>query len=274
MSRRFLKIAFVLIIGIIISLTLNIDSVKETAKSVRDSINPYFPIGPLVAVKNPNEIPFPHKNDAVIFIHDIAPEYEPYIKQITDIINEYGFQKYTYLFLITFHHGKYNIENYPKFVSFLKKLRSEGYHIEFHAYLHEGAEFDCDYETAVSKIEISEGILQRCGFVHINLFFPPHGKVSRSAIRAFLQKNISVITKRILLVPKKNEIKAYSIDNQEFCWYITEKNLGYKIQKAEKNYETAEKERELFCLSVHPKAVNTKAGLQFLKTMLAFFNAK
>jgi len=271
-SEKFVKVAFALIVAILLALSLDIAPIRETAKNIRDTINPYFPLGPLFTIKDPGLIPFPSKNGAVIFIHDVAPEYETYIEQITSVIDRYNFQKYTYLFVITFHHGRYNIENYPGFVSFLKRLQKEGYHIEFHAYLHNGAEFQCPYETAIEKMEISWGIFERCGLGRFDLFFPPHGKISKGAIKAFLQSGISVITKRVLLVPENSTVKAFSIDNQEYSWYINSKELPRKIAKAKRNYELAQKEKELFCLSLHPKAVNNSAGIEFLKAMLIFLN--
>ncbi len=264
------KIAVFAVLAALAIAVPNIRLLKEQAKCIRDSINPYFPVGPLTVARNVSEIPFESKNGAVLFIHDVSPEYLRYLYGITDAVNKHNFQKYTYLFLITYHHGKYNMENYPKYVSFLKKLQKEGYHIEFHAYLHNGAEFDCNYKTAVKKWEISEGIMRRCGFNSINLFFPPHGKVSKGALRAFLERGVSVITRRTLFVLEHSETKAFAIDNQEFTWYINSKELKYKLSRAKSNYKMALKENELFCLSVHPKAINDPAGMEFLNEMLGY----
>ncbi|GEM_PF-4155703 len=249
-------------------------SIKEKVKGRAELFKYTFPHCPFVISPVTNNAPIANNNDAVLFIHDISPIYFNYLKEIDKTVRANHFEKFTYLFLITYHHGKYNLANYPKFVNYLKQMEKAGYHMEYHAYKHNGAEFCCTGKEAEYKLDASLAILKKCGFRNVNLFFPPHGIITKSAINVFLNHHIAVITKRILFVPTPKGLKAYPTDNQEYTWYIKEKQLPGKLKRAKLNYSMALKNGELFCLSVHPGAVNTTAGMKFLKEMLQFINNK
>ncbi len=249
-------------------------SIKEKVKGTEELFKYTFPHCPFVVSTVTENTPLISKNRVVLFIHDISPLYFNYLKEIDKIVRANHFEKFTYLFLITYHHGKYNLANYPKFVNYLKQMEKAGYHIEYHAYKHNGAEFNCAEKEAEYKLDASLAILKKCGFQNINLFFPPHGILTKNAINVFLNHHIAVITKHVLFVPTQKVLKTYPIDNQEYTWYIREKQLPGKLRRAKLNYSIAVKNGELFCLSVHPGAVNNASGIKFLKEMLQFINNK
>ncbi|WP_456472396.1 DUF2334 domain-containing protein [Methanocaldococcus sp.] len=216
-------------------------------------------------LKNSTEKPIIRK--PMIFIHDVSPIYLNDLKDIIKIINKYGYQNRTYLFVIVNHANKYNIEKYPKFVKYLHYLEKEGYHIEYHGYNHIGYEFNCSKTVAEEKLNKSFKILENCGFdiKKIKYFIPPRYKISKAAEEVFLNRNITIILDKYMLKKENNSIKKIVINNKEYTWYLP-KNCVKSVELLAKIDYISSKHQ--FCLSIHPKAVNYGGGLEFLNYFL------
>ncbi|MBP1912012.1 DUF2334 domain-containing protein [Thermococcus stetteri] len=201
----------------------------------------------------------------VILIHDVSPVYLKDLKEITEIISEYGMENSTYLFVIPNHADNHPIEDYPDFVKFLKESRANGYHIELHGYTHEYREFDCDAETARKKLELGLESLKALNFSP-SYFIPPNYAISEDALKVVLSHNLSVITKDSLYTPQG---RPHKIMNREYTWYLSDSSIALKLalEKAKHDYKKC---RGTFYLSIHPKAVNHGVGLKFLREFLQF----
>lgn len=208
--------------------------------------------------------------EPILFIHDVSPKYFSALKQIISITNQYHFQNRTYLFLIVYHHGIYNMKDYPKYLFYLKKLQKEGYHIEYHAYYHNGAEFLCSGKVAEEKLQKSLAILKECGFntSKIKYFIPPEGKLTPASENVFLRNGFTVIVPGFIIYRKNGKTYRKRISYREYTWYLKMKNLRRTEIKAAMDYYDIPHHQ--YCLSVHPVAVNTPAGLKFLRFALKF----
>lgn len=218
-----------------------------------------------------SHVPYKYtKAKPILFIHDVSPKYFSALKEIISVTNAHHFQHRTYLFLIVNHHNIYNMKNYPKYVAYLKMLQKEGYHIEYHALLHNGAEFLCPGKVAKEKLEKSFRILKACGFdtAKIRYFIPPEGKLSHSAEEVFLKKGFKVILPGFILYKRNGKVLRKRISYREYTWYLKEKDLKKVELKALIDYYDVPHHQ--YCLSVHPVAVNTKAGMAFLNFALRF----
>ena len=203
----------------------------------------------------------------IILIHDVSPVYFNELKDIEKIINKNHYQNRTYLFIIVNHANEHNIKNYPEFVKYLHHLEDEGYHIEYHAYNHEGKEFDCNKSTAEEKVNKSFEILKDCGFntTNIKYFIPPRYGLSKDAKEVFMNKNISIFAENQLFKKENGNIKCITITNKEYTWYLP-KNMTKEAEVlALSDYKTSQHQ---FYLSIHPKAVNYGGGLEFLDYFL------
>ncbi|ACV24526.1 DUF2334 domain-containing protein [Methanocaldococcus fervens] len=210
------------------------------------------------------------KQKPIILIHDVSPVYFEELKKITKVIDKYHYQNMTYLFLIVNHANEHNLKNYPEFVDYLHKLEREGYHIEFHAYNHVGNEFDCNKTTAKEKLNKSFEILEECGFKtkDIDYFIPPRYKISEDAKKVFLQKNITIIFKNKMITNKNGSVSDIEITNKEYTWYLQKSLVSSAKKSVIIDYNLSIKEKKLFFLSIHPKAVNYGGGLEFLDEFL------
>ncbi|WP_457742564.1 DUF2334 domain-containing protein [Thermococcus sp.] len=198
-----------------------------------------------------------------ILLHDVSPAYMPQLKAITAVIDEYGLQNRTYLFVIPDHGGKMPMWKYRAFMEFLVRLRNEGYHIELHGYTHIGDEFDCNASTAGKKLELG---LKALSYLNVTpeYFIAPRYALSTAALEVLLRHNITVIGKDFIYFPNGTVEPIY---NHEYTWYLPSFILFYQLASAESVYENI---NGTFFLSVHPRAVNNRAGMEFLREFLEF----
>jgi len=198
-----------------------------------------------------------------ILLHDVSPAYLPQLQQITAVIDEYGLQNETYLFVIPDHGGKMPIWKYGAFMEFLEELEREGYHIELHGYTHVGDEFDCDATVAERKLELG---LKALSYLNVTpkYFIAPRYALSRAALEVLLRHNLTVIGRDFLYFPNGT---VEPICNREYTWYIPSFLLPYQLASAESVYLNL---NGTFFLSIHPRAVNNKAGMEFLREFLKF----
>ena len=199
-----------------------------------------------------------------ILIHDVSPGYLPQLRQITGIIDAYNLQNETYLFVIPNHGGKEPMERYPEFVAFLRNLSAEGYHIELHGYDHIGDEFDCNAEVAEEKLETGLEAFRILNLSGPDYFIAPRYALSEEALYVLLKDNITVIGEDFVYYPNGT---VEPILNREYTWYLPSPLLDYQLESAEEVYQNS---GGTFFLSIHPKAVNNCAGIEFLRRFLAF----
>ncbi|WP_297063060.1 DUF2334 domain-containing protein [Thermococcus sp.] len=198
-----------------------------------------------------------------ILVHDVSPAYLPQLGNITAVINEYGLQNRTYLFVIPDHGGMMPMWKYSTFMDFLRELKREGYHIELHGYTHIGDEFNCNASVAEKKLELG---LRALSYLNLTpkYFIAPRYSLSRPALDVLLEHNITVIGENFIYFPNGT---AKPIYNREYTWYISTLLLPYELTSAESSYENT---NGTFFLSIHPEAVNNKAGMEFLRKFLGF----
>jgi predicted deacetylase len=198
-----------------------------------------------------------------ILIHDVSPGYLPQLEEITALIDEYGFQNETYLFVIPNHGGEMPMWRYKAFMNFLKGLESEGYHIELHGYTHVGDEFNCNASTANRKLELG---LKALSYLNVTpkYFIAPRYSLSKDALSVILAHNITVIGEDFIYLPNGTVEPIY---NREYTWYLPRLLLPYELSSAESVYLNI---NGTFFLSLHPKAVNSGAGMDFLKAFLEY----
>jgi len=234
---------------------------KEVIKVGIATGNHYPPSTPqnhsMVGGKNSTERPL------IILIHDVSPIYFNYLKEITSVISSYGLQNDTYLLIIPDHAGKYDLRKYPQFVKYLHSLEMEGYHIGLHGYTHIGREFDCNESTAEEKLERALEIMKAVNLTP-TVFLPPRYALSKEAQDVILAHNLTIITKDSIIFPNGTEEQ---ITNREYTWYISELKLPFELRRAKKDYLSS---KDPFYLSIHPRAVNNKAGMKFLREFLGF----
>ncbi|AEH07116.1 DUF2334 domain-containing protein [Methanothermococcus okinawensis] len=246
---------FLIVILITLSAILPIWTVNPNFKKTTSSYDPLANIS-----SNTHQKP-------IILIHDVSPVYFNELKDIEKIIDKNHYQNRTYLFVIVNHANEYNLKNYPKFTKYLHHLDNEGYHIEYHAYNHIGAEYKCNKTVASEKLNDSFKILKDCGFntKKIKYFIPPRYKLSTDAENVFLNKNITIIMEYYILKKENNGIKRVIITNKEYTWYMPNIVVKPMILLAMLDYNLS---KHQFCLSIHPKAVNYGNGLIFLDKFL------
>ncbi|AHL21714.1 DUF2334 domain-containing protein [Thermococcus nautili] len=198
-----------------------------------------------------------------ILVHDVSPGYLPQLRQITAVIDEYGLQNETYLFVIPDHGGEMPIWKYREFMEFLEELRRKGYHIELHGYTHIGDEFSCNVSTAERKLELG---LKALSYLNVTpkYFIAPRYSLSRDALSVLLWHNVTVIGEDFIYFPNGTVEPIY---NREYTWYMPSFLLPYELTSAESAYANI---NGTFFLSLHPEAVNNKAGMKFLKEFLRF----
>ncbi|WP_423793167.1 DUF2334 domain-containing protein [Methanocaldococcus indicus] len=205
----------------------------------------------------------------VILVHDVSPKYYQDLKDIVKIIDNHNFQDRTYLFVIVNHANEYNLEKYSKFVKYLHELEKEGYHIEYHGYNHIGKEFNCNKETAEEKLKKSLKIFKDCGFnpKNIDYFIPPRYALSKEAENVFINDNFTIIVGNKIITKYNNTIIEIPITNKEYTWYLPKNMVDIKLKEAINDYN---KTKNLFCLSIHPRAVNYGGGLELLDKFLTY----
>ena len=198
-----------------------------------------------------------------IFIHDVSPGYLTQLEAITSLIDEYGLQNKTYLFVIPDHGGEMPMWKYRAFMDFLERLKREGYHIELHGYTHIGDEFNCNSTLARRKLELG---LRALALLNVTpkYFIAPRYSLSSGALRVILNHNITVIGRDFIYFPNGRVEPIY---NREYTWYIPSPLLPHELSSAESVYLNI---NGTFFLSVHPKAVNNDAGMEFLRKFLRF----
>jgi len=198
-----------------------------------------------------------------ILLHDVSPGYLPQLKEITSVIDEYGLQNETYLFVIPDHGGRMPMWRYGGFMAFLEELKREGYHIELHGYTHIGDEFDCSAGTAERKLELG---LRALSYLNVTpeYFIAPRYTLSRAALEVLLRHNITVIGEDFIYFPNWTVEPIY---NREYTWYMPSILLPYELLSAESVYANI---NGTFFLSIHPRAVNNEAGMEFLRKFLGF----
>ncbi|WP_456367860.1 DUF2334 domain-containing protein [Thermococcus sp.] len=203
----------------------------------------------------------------VILVHDVSPAYYPELRQLTDLIETYGLQNQTYLFVIPNHGGSGDMSHHPEFVAFLRSLAEKGYHVELHGYDHIGNEFDCDAEEAEIKVDLGLEELESLGFTP-KYFIPPRYSLSKSALKVLLSHNLTVIGRDFIYFPDGIQ---KPIVNREYTWYTPDPLVEYQLMSAEETYRSV---RGTFFLSLHPRAANTRSGLEFFREFFEFLQTR
>ncbi|WP_459201141.1 DUF2334 domain-containing protein [Methanococcus sp. CF] len=209
--------------------------------------------------------------EPIILIHDVSPVYLKDLMEIDGVISKYGYSKNTYLFLIVDHANDNPLEENHDFVKYIRYLQTKGYNVELHGYDHIGREFDCNYTTAVEKIEKSLEILNYYKIDGISCILPPRYGVSEDSKKAMFEKNFSVIIGACAFEINNSTVCGYNITNKEYTWYLEENNTSNQLDLAKEEY--LESECKYF-LSIHPRAVNYGGGIEFLDEFLKFTKEK
>ncbi|NJE01733.1 DUF2334 domain-containing protein [Thermococcus sp. JdF3] len=199
--------------------------------------------------------------DFAILIHDVSPGYFEQLREVTALIDEYSLQNATYLFVIPNHGGGMPLEDYPAFVAFLGRLEAEGYHIELHGYTHIGDEFNCGANLAAEKLELGLEALAPLN-ASPAYFIAPRYSLSEDALAVLLSRNITIIGEDFVYFPNGTIEPIY---NREYTWYLPSPLLDYQLASARASYAHT---RGTFLLSIHPGAVNSGDGMEFLKRFL------
>jgi predicted deacetylase len=199
----------------------------------------------------------------VILIHDVSPAYLPELRKITAIVDEYGLQNETYLFVVPNHGGEMPILEYGAFVEFLAGLERNGYHIELHGYSHMENEFDCNASVAERRLELGLKALSMLNATP-EYFIAPRYALSKAALKVLLKHNITVIGRDFIYFPNGTVEPIYNV---EYTWYLPPLLLRYQLTSAESAYSNI---KGTFFLSIHPRAVNKGAGIEFLREFLEF----
>ncbi|ASJ08781.1 polysaccharide deacetylase [Thermococcus siculi] len=200
----------------------------------------------------------------VILVHDVSPGYLPQLKQITVLIDAYGLQNETYLFVIPNHGGEKPLWEHPEFISFIQNLSARGYHIELHGYDHIGNEFDCSAGVAEERLELGLEAFESCNLSRPHYFIAPRYSLSGDALSVILSRNITVIGGDFVYYPNGTSVPVL---NREYTWYLPSPLLDYQLESARTSYRNT---RGTFFISIHPKAANNGAGLEFLRRFLEF----
>ena len=198
-----------------------------------------------------------------ILLHDVSPGYLPQLEAITSLIDEYGLQNETYLFVIPDHGGEMPMGKYKAFMDFLERLKREGYHVELHGYTHIGNEFNCNASLAQRKLKLGLKALSSLN-VTPKYFIAPRYSLSPTALHVLLRHNLTVIGRDFIYFPNGRIGPIY---NREYTWYIPSFLLSYELVSAENVYSDI---NGTFFLSIHPGAVNNKAGMEFMRRFLEF----
>jgi predicted deacetylase len=199
-----------------------------------------------------------------ILVHDVSPAYMEELEVITGIIDAHHLQNRTYLFVIPNHGGKMPLHTYSEFLKLLHNLSEEGYHVELHGYDHVGREFDCKGKTAEVKLELGLLEFERSNLTPPEYFIAPGYAISNDALEVLTSRGITVIGKDFMHFPD-GDVKP--ILNREYTWYVPDFLLKYQLTSAEESYKNT---AGTFFLSLHPRAANNEAGLEFLKEFLSF----
>ena len=211
----------------------------------------------------------PSKNEGrkaptlVILVHDVSPVYEDELKELFDIISSYGFQNRTYLFVIPNHAGSNDLRERRGFVEYLHRLQAQGYTIGIHGYTHAGPEFNCSRDDAERKLGLAMEIMEAVNLTP-EYFLPPHYALSEDALQVVLSRNMTVIGREEVITPNGWRER---ITNREYTWYLPRWKLAFELKRAEVEYLKTE---GAFFLSLHPRAANDEAGLEFLRRFLEF----
>ncbi len=201
--------------------------------------------------------------ELIILVHDVSPVYENELRELLGIISHYGFQNRTYLFVIPDHAGSNDLRERRGFVEYLHRLQAQGYTIGLHGYTHAGPEFNCSREDAERKLGLAMEIMESVNLTP-EYFLPPHYALSWDALRVILSRNMTVIGREEVITPNG---WREQITNREYTWYLPRWKLAFELKRAEAEYLKTE---GAFYLSIHPKAANNEAGLEFLKRFLEF----
>jgi len=220
---------------------------------------------------NINPIPAPLKppttsyNQPTILIHDVSPYYLKYLKQITQILDQANYGPHVYLFVIVNHGGKANILKNWQFIAFLHKLQSRGYHIELHGLNHIGRKYNTDYKTAITDLKHALSTMFIAGFTP-RFIFPPRNAVSSDALKAMHRLHLGVLTATAFYSSDRSQIPIMC---KEYTWYLKDQQaLKSASEKFRRDIKQARQNHIPFYLSIHPKAVNTPFGMEFLRAII------
>ncbi len=198
------------------------------------------------------------KKEIWLEIHDVSPLYGiDKVEELVKIAEKYNVSK-IYIFLIP-KHGNFSLNK--EFAEKLKKIcRKPKCEIGVHGYMHAEDEFNVGKREAENLIKLIKKELSEYN-ITARIFLPPRWQISEEALEIVKRDFDAVFLKDKII------FKNYSLNywDHEYCWYKT--NIILK-KKAEIDYIIS---GDVFRLSVHVNASNTKECIEFLEEFLAKF---
>ncbi len=195
------------------------------------------------------------KKEIWLEIHDVSPIYG--IDKVYELIKTA--EKYNvsriYVFLIP-KHGNMSLNK--EFVEELKKMcRKPKCEIGVHGYTHVKNEFNVGREEAEKLVSLIKKELSKYN-INSRIFLPPRWEISEEALEV-VKENFDAVFLEDKIIYGNYTIKSW---DHEYCWYKT--NIFLK-KKAEFDYIIS---GDIFRLSVHVNASNTKECIEFLNEFL------
>lgn len=217
--------------------------------------------------------PYSSKAAFVITCDDVSSGYPvEYHKEILTTLEKYNF---TCTFFVIPYHGKWDLlTDSPEHINFLHTAEYLGHEIALHGYTHCENEFVCAPEKQEEYLKKGLTIMEEAQFT-VKGFRAPCLQTTSETLNILQKYNFVYDSSEFGMGEINMDGPIPQIPSgHEYTWYIQSEDLEEKLYTAQKEFDTAVKDKGLFTMVLHVKAVNEGAGMQFLDKFLSYVKGK
>ncbi|MGC1120117.1 MAG: DUF2334 domain-containing protein [Candidatus Methanofastidiosia archaeon] len=219
---------------------------------------------------------WPHNKSMAFTItcDDVSSGYPlEYLQEIRSLLDSYNVRA---TFFVIPYHGEWDLlTKSPQFVQELHELTEEGHEIGLHGYAHYQNEFVCQPEKQRELLEKALDIMNRAG-ITVKGFRAPCLQCTEET--PFILKEYHFMYDSSIFGESEEPLFDDPLpripSGHEYTWYLSEEEYHEKLSLAQKEADSKYREKTVFSVVTHIKAVNEGEGIRLLDELLSFVTAK
>jgi predicted deacetylase len=215
---------------------------------------------------------WPHNKSMAFTIacDDVSSGYPlEYLQEIRSLLNSYNVKA---TFFVIPYHGEWDLlTKSPQLVQELHELTEDGHEIGLHGYAHYQNEFVCQPEKQRELLEKALDIMNQAG-ITVKGFRAPNLQCTDET--PFILKEYNFVYDSSIFGESGEPVVGGPLprvpSGHEYTWYLSEEDYHEKLSLAEKEADTKYREKTVFSVMMHMKAVNEGEGMKLLDELLSY----
>lgn len=218
--------------------------------------------------------PYKYSMAFTVTCDDVSSGYPlEYLQEIHALLTSYHVKA---TFFVIPYHGEWDlITESPQLIQELHELMREGHEIGLHGYAHYQNEFVCDPESQRDLLNKALDIMDEAG-ITVRGFRAPCLRCTEET--TFILKEYGFVYDSSMFGESGEPVSDGPLprlpSGHEYTWYLSQEEYNEKLSLAQSEAEEKYRERTVFSVVMHMKAVNEGEGIDLLNELLSFVTAR